>query len=49
MITNPPTPQILGVGVGGGEILFVSIRIFPIYQILNINCWMEKKANQYII
>jgi len=25
MIANPPTPQILGVGVGGGEVLLVSI------------------------
>jgi hypothetical protein len=44
MIANPPIPQILGVGVGVGEVLFESIRISPIYQILNINCWMEKKC-----
>jgi hypothetical protein len=48
MITNPPIPQILGVGVGGGEAMFVYVWIFPIYQVLNINYWMEKK-NWYII
>jgi hypothetical protein len=30
--------------MGGGEVLFVSIGIYPMYQILNINCWMEKKC-----
>jgi hypothetical protein len=29
-------------GVGGREDLLVSIWIFPIYKILNINFWIKK-------
>jgi hypothetical protein len=49
MIATPSIPQILGVGVGGGEAMFVYVRIFFIYRVLNINFWMEKNANWYII
>jgi hypothetical protein len=44
MIANPPTPQILGVGmeVGGREALLVYVWISPIYQILDINFGRKK-------